>query len=120
MSTFAKGTFDPLVSLKTLDLSKNQITSLDSDIFSKNLNLESIDFTENYFVSLPIGLFNRLPNLKSLNFHGNINLKEIGSGVLNGSQSLQNLRIDNCHLEYIAPDAFSGTINLKNINFDSI
>ena len=57
--------------LKNLNIHRNSVQIIDSNVFSEAKNLERIDFESNQIVSIHKAAFNGLPNLKRVNLYDN-------------------------------------------------
>jgi len=82
-----------LKALRTLNVSKNRICSLDGSIFARLLALEIMDVSNNFLSSLPVDTLLSLP-LKSLVCYYNPDLTMPGHGVssLGGRATVEYLR----------------------------
>ncbi len=89
--------------LKTLYLSKNEITQLDSDTLDDSINLSNLHLDDNNLIKLDSDLFRELVNLEMLYLNKN-QLETIPRGLFRNNKKLEFL-----HLE-------SNKIN--NIEFD--
>lgn len=72
IESIESGSFDKLIHLQILNLSKNKIQTLPENLFEQNMQtLERIDLTNNRIHSLPAGLFRQLNVLTSLRLSHN-------------------------------------------------
>ena len=94
-------------SLITLDLSRNQLISIDSDVFNSLLNLKSLYLHKNQFTWLNATLFSQLKSLKVLYLHENL-ITQIDSSQFDGLNNLQNLYLSNNRLTHIPMGTLSG------------
>ena len=83
-----------ITNLETLDLHRNQIEFLKSDVFSKMTKLESLQLGGNKLRSLPAGLLDHLPQLKSFIINCN-SFESFPSGLLLHNKYIKRFELDN-------------------------
>uniref|UniRef100_A0A1I7V8D7 Leucine Rich Repeat family protein n=1 Tax=Loa loa TaxID=7209 RepID=A0A1I7V8D7_LOALO len=112
-----------LPNLRTIDLSKNMITTLkkiESHNFRQLQSLLELDLTDNEFSILPALSFDGLFRLKQLKLSEQQYLREIQSGAFFGLASLEVLNLSYSNLlEYIDENAFevSHALRIFNVRF---
>jgi len=88
------GLFDELGSLMTLDLSQNQITSIENEYFNNLPNLATLDLSENQITHIAANAFTGLLKLKNLDLSTNkinsLNIQDFAA-VDKARRSLKNL-----------------------------
>jgi Leucine-rich repeat (LRR) protein len=112
--------FDSLTNLKVLDLSFNDIQTLNPFWFKNLFNLEELNLDDKHIKSLQDNILSILNRLMKLSLC--LKSKSIDSQVFNGLSSLQYLKLSNCYLDKIDPDSFkplskSLVLLELNINF---
>ena len=114
-SSLTRQLFMPLSDLISLDLSFDNITTLDSDVFQDLSNLQYLNIDSNQISELPeTGL---LYNMKSLNYFSieQNNLTRVPVNIFEGAVNLTYLDIANNKLEYLPEDIFRTTKYLREI-----
>jgi Leucine-rich repeat (LRR) protein len=91
------------VSLKSLDISKNDLAKIDVNKFTDNVNLVFIDFSLNLLTNLTADLFDGLINLKTLDLTSNARLIQIDQDLLLGSPLLDDIKLEKCNLTQNVP-----------------
>ncbi|KAK3924767.1 Protein toll [Frankliniella fusca] len=136
--------FQPVLSLETLDLGKNEITNIPIDLF-RNLrkltllnlwknklsnlapemfidltSLESLDLRHNGLTSLPADIFKYLKNLKNLSLTGN-NFKNLPVGLFNNNKNLVTVQLsDSRESNFNLPTGlFSNLPNLTTVDLNN-
>lgn len=116
---FAADTYEPLRNLKTLDLSHNQIHTLDSDLFEHLPNLEILSLAWNPFVVIDTNTeiaISSIPQLKSLDL-SYAELKKLPENLLHGPRMLKTLNLDG-NLFTSIPNELEHAINLVKLDFN--
>uniref|UniRef100_A0A915K0Y0 Uncharacterized protein n=1 Tax=Romanomermis culicivorax TaxID=13658 RepID=A0A915K0Y0_ROMCU len=106
-------------SLQQLDLSQNELTKIDKQIFGPLRRLEKLNLDKNeHLSSVDSGTFDNLKNLKSLNLSFT-NLSSIfdskPTNVLNNLVNLITLDLSGLGLKNLNGNFFTGMKNLKNL-----
>ena len=114
LSTIPKDVFKDLISLHTLHLGSNKITSLLPRAFSKLQSLQSLDLGSNLLAKIPASVFKGLFNLRRLILSGN-KLKTVPPGVFNELTHLEQLHLNSNNIETLPHDVFIGLNNLKEL-----
>ena len=84
--------FDGLSSLTSLNLSDNELASLEAGVFRGLSSLTSLDLSINELTSLEEGVFGELTGLDTLSLHSNP-LTEIDSSVFTDPANLERLEL---------------------------
>ncbi|XP_023930300.1 protein slit-like [Lingula anatina] len=63
--------FDGLASLGGLELSSNEISAIDTGVFSSLINLKDLGLSNNHLTHLNDGMFDGLASLESISLYGN-------------------------------------------------
>jgi Leucine-rich repeat (LRR) protein len=104
--------FDGFANLTILDLSHNQLTHLDPQLFAGLLNLRGLYLSDNQLTHLDPQLFAGLPNLTRLDLSHN-QLTHLDPQALAGLPNLTELYLSNNQLTHLDPQLFSGLPNLR-------
>jgi insulin-like growth factor-binding protein complex acid labile subunit len=105
-------------SLKHLDISRCNVSSVSVETFGNVSKLESLDLSYNNLETVDINIFSVLPELSELNL-GNNKVSEITPGTIENMSSLENLHLDYNRIDKLGSYTFCGLVNLKNINLNS-
>lgn len=110
-------TFRGLIRLVLLDLSSNEITRLDSAIFSDLYTLQILSLRNNLLENIEADTFSKLANLHKLLLSHN-KIKYLDAYSLNGLSVLSFFAIDNNVLTGVHPEAFRNCsmLHILNIN----
>ncbi|XP_023230173.1 platelet glycoprotein V-like [Centruroides sculpturatus] len=111
--------FNEVPNLRRLDLSYNNIDSLDQSVFRKLTQLEYLNLEGNEIKVLPGKLLRGLSNLRVIFIAFNWELDSIPSGFLKGLINLTEFYAGNCSLSKIKEDLFTDAINLEIIDLDT-
>ncbi|XP_044581139.1 lutropin-choriogonadotropic hormone receptor isoform X1 [Cotesia glomerata] len=106
-----------LHNLEDLSLSNNKIKQLDSNAFSGNPNITSIDLRGNPIKKIHFRTFQNHVKLRKLILSNNKELMHFPS--LNGTQSLEILRLDRASLTSLSDHLCVQSPNLKSLNLES-
>lgn len=101
--------------LEKLFVSKNQIESLEDNIFSHSNLLTEIHLKDNKIVSITANTFGNLPHLRILNFAGNL-LKNLTEEVFGGSKNLEYIFLEDNEIEALGGGIFTHLLKLKIVN----
>ena len=108
MTTLEPNLFQPLGSnLQLLNLSNNDLTSLDENIFAGLTGLRFLYLHGNGLTSLPVDVFDGLAALERLYLDGN-GLTSLHADVLDGLGALGKLRLDDNDLTMLPANLFEG------------
>ena len=118
ISSLQAADFSGLSSLTTLHLNNNQLSSLATGIFSGLSRLTRLDLDDNRLGSLPAGVFYGLSSLTSLDLDDN-RLGSLPAGVFYGLSSLTSLDLNNNRLTSLPAEVFSGLSSLTSLNLDN-
>lgn len=97
--------------LVTLDISSNEISELNKDLFKRTPNLASLNASKNNLTQIPQGFLSDAKNLTQLNLSCN-EISEIGSKAI---PSVQMLDLSNNHLNELNVVSFEGFDKLENL-----
>lgn len=112
-----QNTFKGLIRLVLLNLSKNKITKLESEIFSNLFQLQILNLRYNKLESIDADTFSLMSNLHTLLLSHN-KIKYLDAYSLNGLGVLSLLSIDNNALTGIHPEAFRNCTSLQDLNLN--
>ena len=119
ISVLKAGDFSGLVSLKTLRLGNNKLTTLPTDIFSGLSSLTSLNLSLNNFSSLPDdGIFDELTSLTTLWLHFN-QLTTLPDGIFDELTELTDLSLGNNRLTALPPGIFDELTKLTDLRLPS-
>ncbi|CAH0720225.1 unnamed protein product, partial [Brenthis ino] len=106
--------FEMPVSIKTLDLSQNNLTNIGP---INSTTLEQLLLNKNALKELNSGIFN-LPELKSLDLSDNL-LEKLQPDLFKTTTKLENLGLANNKFSITSQLNFSYLVNLRRINLDN-
>jgi hypothetical protein len=118
ITTVEKDDFRTLKQVKTIDLSYNQIQILHESSFENLRYLEVLNISFNNIVHLPHHIFSKNQNLKKLYLKNNkLNITGNLSKAehILDSQSLEHLDISFCNMTFISCEALKGLPNLTTL-----
>jgi len=104
-------------SLKSLDISSCNILSVSVETFANVSALEWLDLSYNNLKSLDLNILKVLPNLSHLSLESN-EIYEIITGAFGNNSLLKHLDLDNKNTEHLGKDVFYEMVNLKYINLE--
>uniref|UniRef100_A0A914X140 Uncharacterized protein n=1 Tax=Plectus sambesii TaxID=2011161 RepID=A0A914X140_9BILA len=110
--TLDRGAFFRLINLKVLRLNGNQIKSLIVETFAGLSELQALDISRNKLERLPTSVFADLHRLEVLNISDNA-LKTMSPGALTGLTSLKDLHLARNQLSEMPKTALHAPSNLK-------
>jgi len=103
------------LSIKKIDLSKNNISYLDEGFFARFKNIETIDLSDNEITVLDQSYFKNNKKLRELDLSNN-NIQKITENVLKDLHNLATLHLNNNRLSDIAVNLFQhNEYNIKVI-----
>ncbi len=114
ISTLKNFTFYGLESLTFLDISENELKSIEIYAFRNLINLRTIHLKNNLLIAIDLGIFNN--NLGDVNFEGN-RLTSLSGTTFNSSRVREVILVDN-RLEDIEKNLFKTMRNTLNINLE--
>lgn len=109
-----KEVFQPLKNLMSLELSLNELYSLDSGMFAYMPHLTELDLSSNELSIQKETLFH-LNRLRKLNLSGNRVGLSLGDEIFSTLSSLEELKLDENNIKTIYGEMFKGLENLKEI-----
>uniref|UniRef100_A0A182NTC3 Uncharacterized protein n=1 Tax=Anopheles dirus TaxID=7168 RepID=A0A182NTC3_9DIPT len=101
-----------LETLQVLDLRRNLIRAIDEFSFHRYPALVKLNLAVNYIAGIPEGTFKPIANLKNLNLGKNL-LTTVGEGVLRGLNKLTHVAFHHNRIRTVHPFAFVGNSHLK-------
>ncbi|XP_035662014.1 uncharacterized protein LOC118406219 [Branchiostoma floridae] len=102
------------IPLRYLSINYNNISLLNSEMFSQLINLTFLSMTNNYIVDLESGVFESLMSLEDLKLDNN-NIEKIPNGAFSGLVNLRSLYLDFNNIHIISAGAFSVMTNLERL-----
>ncbi|XP_021924672.1 carboxypeptidase N subunit 2-like isoform X2 [Zootermopsis nevadensis] len=99
---------------RRLDLSRNQLSLLRDEQFSRWGNLEELSLARNKFTSLNEAAFSRLANLRMLDLSYNM-LQTLPVKIFEGISVLSTLNLEMNRLQELPPYLFSSTSHLNSL-----
>ncbi|XP_065191618.1 uncharacterized protein LOC135822720 [Sycon ciliatum] len=105
--------------LATLDLSFNNISSLQAGSFAGLSNLRTLDLSFNQLSTLTTEVVNGLANLETLDLSFN-RLSSLSAGVFKGMDKLKTLQIQGAFFQQIPVEEFTALTSLTLLNFKHI
>ncbi|CAH0557026.1 unnamed protein product [Brassicogethes aeneus] len=113
ISEILPGTLDKNRELQVIDASHNGLVQLSSTFFGLK-NLQILDLTKNRLKHIDTDILNSLTSLKELKASKNF-IQELKQGAFNSLQHLKTLDLDNNELEFIEPHAIRALPLLKSL-----
>lgn len=134
------GTFQYFQQLQDLDLTRNLLNTLNSEMFSGIENtllslklsqnrissitgpplaltkLKYLDISKNHLKELPKNIFNFLTSLEYLNISRNVFLSGFPIDLLHKLQDLKTLDLDHCRLQRLSPDFLSKSLKIEHFS----
>ena len=104
----------PFFQLKVLNLAKNALTFLPSDIFAKCQNIQYLDLSDNTISVIDISIINPLNKLKYLNF-GNNKLHDINI-LIKLIPTLEHLDLSKNSITQVPNDLFKNSSKLQTLD----
>jgi Leucine-rich repeat (LRR) protein len=102
------------LSLKKLEISGCNISSVSVETFTNVTALAWLDLSYNYLKSVDINILKALPKLSYLYLESN-EINEIIPGVFGNNSLLEYLDLDNNKIEHLGIEVFYGLVALKDI-----
>lgn len=118
ISTMDSFYLNKLSNLTRLNLRSNQIESLCGFVFSGLNNLADLDLSENRLERIGRHVFFGLEKLKQLRLNGN-KIGSIESDAFRPLKKLKQLWLYSNRIEYLTSDVFTGLYNLELLQLDS-
>ncbi|KAF2905843.1 hypothetical protein ILUMI_00331 [Ignelater luminosus] len=112
-----RDTFSGLVRLVVLNLARNTLTRIDSNVFHDLYSLQILNLDHNNIDFIAEGAFSELKNLHALTLSYN-NIGRIEAHHFAGMYALHQLLIDSNRIEYIHPQAFENVTNLQDLGLN--
>lgn len=109
--------FGNLVLLIELDLSENQIVTLDKNLFQDNIKLRILDLRRNKIKVLHNGLFSNQTHLQSVDFSYN-ELENISADTFQVTPVLRHIAVANNKLKYMNYDFTENFTKLSSLMLD--
>ena len=106
-----------LPNLQYLDLSSNQINSLDEALFDETNQLISLYLSENDLTVLPNGLFKGMRNLEYLSLAGN-RIHSLHENLFNETKKLIGINLYHNNLVQLSNNLLKGLRNLQVLDLD--
>ncbi|XP_015431913.1 PREDICTED: adhesion G protein-coupled receptor A3 [Dufourea novaeangliae] len=110
--------FKNLTNLKRLDLSQNNITSVGDGCFNGLGNLERLDLSKNQITFIDAYAFRKLPNLKKLDLSRN-NISIMISTLFHDLLALEHLKLNENKLTSLKDNTFYGLKSLKQLDLST-
>nr|XP_046226819.1 toll-like receptor 22 [Scatophagus argus] len=118
ISTLECNDFANMSKLRQLNLYGNSISALKQCVFKDLMHLQVLKLQNNIISKLDSAFKKYLPNLKQLRLNGN-KLVAIKQGDFKGLRSLQNLSLHENQIQQLENGSFSGLTNLTDIQLQS-
>ncbi len=112
ISSLSANQFQNLTSLLELRLMSNDISSVSSDQFQGLTNLQILSLSRNQIASLSASQFQTLPNLLELNLFDN-QISSLSADHFQGLSSLQELQISDNQITSLSANQFQGLGSLE-------
>lgn len=114
ITSIENATFEPMQSLKYLDLSNNRLQEVTAQTFSELLELEELHLTSNLIALIQPKALNNLKKLRILELSNNkiLILHEL---VFQEGLPLRKINLMNCSIKEITPGTFRGLNNLNEL-----
>ncbi|XP_043512132.1 adhesion G protein-coupled receptor A3 isoform X4 [Frieseomelitta varia] len=116
--TIEANIFKNLTNLKRLNLSQNYITSIDTECFNGLGNLERLDLSKNQISTIDAYTFRKLPNLKRLDLSGN-NISMVKPSLFHDLLALERLKLNENKLTTLMEGTFFGLNSLKQLDLSN-
>ncbi|XP_025828902.1 protein slit isoform X2 [Agrilus planipennis] len=110
--------FERLGKLRVLQLTDNQIHTIERDAFQDVINLERLRLNGNNLRHIPDNLFSAMSNLFRLDLSHNL-LTVIGRKTLRGISAVKHLQLDNNHLTCIDDSALRSFKDLEILTLNN-
>jgi Leucine-rich repeat (LRR) protein len=110
--------FKNLRKLKFVTLSRNEISTIDSNAFTDLFKLETLYLDNNNLEYVSSRLFSSLENLKSLNLCVN-KIETLSPKTFHALRNLESLHLKDNNLQFLHKDLFATLGNLKNITLNN-
>ncbi|XP_014603213.1 PREDICTED: adhesion G protein-coupled receptor A3 isoform X1 [Polistes canadensis] len=110
--------FKNLTNLKRLDLSENKISSIDEDCFNGLENLEKLDLSKNQISTIDTYAFKQLSNLRRLDLSGN-QINTVMPSLFNNLLNLDRLKLSGNSLTTLKEGTFHRLKLLKQLDLSN-
>ena len=117
LTDIADGALQSLASLKTLDLSTNELVSVRKEMFRGLTSLTDLSLRSNGIKAITDDTFANLPNLTSVNLNGNPGL-HVSDNVFGTNKRLKHVHLSRCELETVPIIALSTVATLTTLELD--
>ena len=115
ITALKSGDFDGLSSLLSINLQSNKLTSLPDDIFTGLSSMRNLTLTYNDLTTLTAGVFSNLSSLRYLLLYGN-DLSSLPSGIFDDLSSLTELNLYDNALTSLPAGIFDNLLKLKRLS----
>ena len=116
--TLEMSAFDGLeISLQTLSLDNNQLTSIPSGMFSRFTQLTYLQLHANKLMSLEMATFDGLTHLASLTLYSN-QISSVADNTFSTLGNLQNLQLQDNRIKSISTQFFTGLSALTDLRLE--
>ncbi len=115
ISVIDEDMFNGLSQLNSIDLHANQLSTLSDGVFSGLSQLEYLDLSGNYLTTLSDGVFSEVSQLKSIDLSAN-RFITLSSGVFNRLSQLEFLGLDGNYIATLNEGIFSGLSQLGTLD----
>ena len=102
-------------SLLTLDLGRNDIAQIESNVFSELPRISELRLDRNVLVSVPNNAFSGINHLRSLDLSDNL-ISTIQVGAFSGHSSLERLDLGGNSITTLSNGVFEGLSSLRELN----
>jgi Leucine-rich repeat (LRR) protein len=118
LTTLQTGQFVGALSLKTLDLTKNHLTELRAGIFDGLAQLQRLLLGLNLIVFVDGKAFQGLSNLRELGLNRN-RIRDVQPGVFDGTSSLARLDLSENYIPALFPSMLGGLSALEELDLSN-
>ncbi|XP_065222753.1 protein toll-like [Planococcus citri] len=118
LKSLPSGIFEQLKQLTNLNLSENNLSSVDGNIFKSMPKLKELYLHNNKLVDLPGSAFSNLTELTKLTLHTN-KIQTLNDGTFDDLKQLQDLSLHENELLKVPEKPFINNSNLKSIRMEA-
>ena len=116
IETLPVNLFHDKAMLEQVYLNDNKIKSIDVGVFGANLpNLYILDLSMNEITTIQPGVFSNLVDLRDLNLAAN-KISSLAEGSFSGIENLEGLRLQENHIEVLRSEYFKGLSKLNYLD----